>query len=171
MKAATEAVKKALTTYAGVLSRWQRSSGDFKSAHELQPALADAQFNADVVDRHIADLVDQQQMMMQSGQCAGDKLDALKKKLDQLKGKIPGGQLPKGEGDDGEDEDDGDSPREPKQEDSPGHERPGKRGLEIQISEEDALRLLESFQLDGNRKLPMGGTEPGKPVDRKGRDW
>ena len=172
LKAAAEAVKKALTAYAGVLSRWQRSSGDFKSAHEMQPALTNAQFNAEVVDRRIAALVDQQQMMMQSGQCAGDKMDDLKKKLDQLKGKIPDGMLPKGsQGDDDEEEDDGDKPREPKKEDGPGQERPAKRGLEIQITEEDALRLLESFQLDGNRKLPMGGNEQGKPVDRKGRDW
>jgi Arc/MetJ family transcription regulator len=171
LKAAAEAVKKALTAYAGVLSRWQRSSGDFKSAHEMQPALTNAQFNAEVVDRRIAALVDQQQMMMQSGQCAGDKMDDLKKKLDQLKGKIPDGMLPKCTDGDEDEEDDGDKPREPKKEDGPGQERPAKRGLEIQITEEDALRLLESFQLDGNRKLPMGGNEQGKPVDRKGRDW
>lgn len=171
LKAATEAVKKAMETYGVALGRWQRSSGDFKSASDLRPSFTNAQFNASVVDRHIAALIDKQDMMQQCGKCAGDKLDQLKNKMKQLKGRLPDGKLPGGSGDDEEDEDDGDQPREPRKEDGPGREREGRKGLEILISEEEALRLLESFQLDGNRKLPMGGNEPGKPADRKGRDW
>jgi Ca-activated chloride channel family protein len=171
LKAATGAVKKALETYGVVLARWQRSSGDFKSASDLRPSFTNAQFNAGVVDRHIAALIDKQDMMQQCGKSAGDKLDQLKNRMKQLKGRLPDGKLPGGSGDDEEDDDDGDQPREPKKEDGPGREREGKNGLEILISEEEALRLLESFQLDGNRKLPMGGNEPGRPADRKGRDW
>jgi Tfp pilus assembly protein PilF len=172
LKAATEAVKKAMETYGAVLTRWQRSSGDFKSALELEPSRTDAQFNAEVVDRNIAALIDKQAMMKQAGQGAGDKLDQLKEKMKQLKGKIPDGELPGAPGDDEEEEDDGDQPKEPQKQDGPGREREAKQGLQILITEEEALRLLESFQLDANRKLPMGGEgDPGKPVDRKGRDW
>jgi tetratricopeptide (TPR) repeat protein len=67
LKSATDAVRRALERFGGVLGRWRRASGDFKSAFELRPSDADAQFNADVTDRHIADLVDRMdamQMMM-----------------------------------------------------------------------------------------------------------
>ena len=40
------------------MSKWERSSGDFKSTVELKGTDADAQQNADTVDRYIARLVD-----------------------------------------------------------------------------------------------------------------
>ena len=58
LKAATQAVRQALETYGAVLAKWQRASGDFKSAHELQASDLDAQANAEVVDRSIARLVE-----------------------------------------------------------------------------------------------------------------
>src|SRR5262249_23602634 len=58
LKAAAEAVKRAMDSYGAVLSKWQRASGDFKSAYELRPADSDARLNAEVVDRSIAKLVD-----------------------------------------------------------------------------------------------------------------
>jgi len=54
LKAATEAVRKALDVCGTTLARWQRASGDFKSALELKPSERDAQENAEVVDRCIA---------------------------------------------------------------------------------------------------------------------
>ena len=42
LKAAMEAVRKALESHAAVLGRWQRASGDFKSAVEIDPSFADA---------------------------------------------------------------------------------------------------------------------------------
>ncbi len=58
LKAATEAVQRALKVHGAVLARWERSSGDFKSALELNNTDADARQNAEVVDRCIAKLVD-----------------------------------------------------------------------------------------------------------------
>ena len=111
LKAATEAVKKALTAHGAVLSKWQRASGDFESAAELQPKLDEARFNAEVVDRHIAALVDQQQLLMQCMQGLGEKRQELGDLLKKLKGRIPGGLLPKAPGDEDEDdEEDGNQP-------------------------------------------------------------
>ena len=66
LKAAIEAVKQAMESYGTVLTKWQRASGDFKSALEVwNPADADARTNAAAgMDRRIALLVDQLQMMM-----------------------------------------------------------------------------------------------------------
>ncbi len=64
LKAAMEAVKNAMKQYGSVLAKWQRSSGDFKSAFELRPVDTEANKNGDVVDRRIAALIDQQQQML-----------------------------------------------------------------------------------------------------------
>lgn len=169
LKAALAAVKKAMEAHAAVLLRWQRASGDFKSAHELQPALDDARHNAEVVNRHIAALVDKQEMMRQCMQCLGGKRQQLKEKMDQCKKKMPDGALKQDEGDEEEDEEDEDQqPKEPK----PGQREQEQRdGKQMALTWEEAMRLLESLKLDSNRKLPMGDRELANPKDRKGRDW
>ena len=58
LKSAIEAVKQALDAHGTVLNKWQRSSGDFKSTVELSGKDEDASFNADLVDRQIALLID-----------------------------------------------------------------------------------------------------------------
>ncbi len=130
LKAAMEAVKKAMETYGGVLTKWQRSAGDFKSSYELSPGDAGAKTNADVVDRNIAKLVDLQQMMMQAlGSLAKQRGD-LGKKMAQLKQKMPdgGGDQLKGKGDD-DDDDEEKQAKGPKE----GEEEPGpKDGKEMQ---------------------------------------
>ena len=65
LKAATEAVRRALQVHGAVLGRWERASGDFKSAAELNGADADARHNSDVLDRLIAKLVDSLREMQQ----------------------------------------------------------------------------------------------------------
>ncbi len=171
LKAATEAVKKALTAHGAVLSKWQRASGDFKSAFELQPGLDDARFNADVVDRHIAALVDQQQMMMMAMQGMGEKRQELNGLLKKLKGRVPGGTLPKAPGDDDEDEDDDGDQKPPPKPEAGQQEKEAKAGHEMALTPEEAMRLLESLKLDANRKLPMGDQETAPPRDLKRRDW
>jgi hypothetical protein len=169
LKAATEAVKKAMETYGSVLAKWQRAAGDFKSSYELSPADEDAKKNGEVTDRYIAKLVDQQQMMMQAMVALGKQKGDLGKKMAELKKKIPNGAGPKltGKGDDDDDDEDKQPPG-PKD----GQEEPGpKDGKEMQLSREEAARLLDMLKLDGNRKLPMGTNDLGKPKDRKGRDW
>ena len=48
----------------------------------------------------------------------------------------------------------------------------GREGNEVPISPEDAARLLESFDLDRGRTLPMGFEEEADPDQQKeGRNW
>jgi len=85
LKAATQAVKRALQSYGNALGKWERSSGDFKSAVELNRADNDAQLNADAVDRYIAKLIDSIREMEQAASAMGNKGEELKEKMKQLK--------------------------------------------------------------------------------------
>lgn len=174
LREAMKALDKALEAHRTTLLRWQRASGDFKSAHELRPALEDARFNGEVVDQHIVRLVDQQEMLMQCMGGMGDKLADLRMKLNEMKGQIPGGMLPKG-GEEDEDEDDEEGgPRDPQDQQGQGREREredARKGRRQGMSEEEAAMLLNSFKLDANRKLPMGDRDTGRPEDRKGKDY
>jgi hypothetical protein len=168
IKSATEAVKKALEEHGAVLARWQRASGDFKSAFELHPD-DDARANAERVDRQIAKLVDRQQALKLAMQSCNTKKESLQGKLGEMKKRIPKDKLKQcqnGEEDDDEEE----PPKEPK----PGQQEPKPKesdGRERLMSPEEAARLLEALKLDANRKLPMGFEKEAKPRDRTGRDW
>ena len=169
LKAATEAVQTALESYGVVLSKWQRASGDFKSAHELSRSDTDAQANADAVDRSIAKLVDTQRIVMKSSQCTKKTREALRQKMGELKKRLPKElkkQCEKGEEEDEEDQDK--PPKEPK---AGQQEAKAKVGQEKLLTPEEAARLLEMLRLDTNRKLPLGMTDTGAPKDRKRRDW
>jgi hypothetical protein len=51
-------------------------------------------------------------------------------------------------------------------------EATGREGEEKPISPEDAQRLLESFQLDRGRRLPMGFEDKADPDEQmKAKDW
>jgi tetratricopeptide (TPR) repeat protein len=170
LKAATEAVKQAMESNGAVLEKWRRAAGDFKSAHELQPADSDAQVNAEIVDRKIAKLVDLQQLMMQMKAGLGKQHGDLHQKLKKMKEKMPGdpGQQFKG-GDEEDDEDEDKPPPEPK----PGQkEGPSKDGKERMLTPQEAEGLLGMLRLDANRKLPLGVSDTATPKDRKQRrDW
>jgi len=176
LKSAIEAVQKAMDAYGAVLTKWRRSSGDFHSAHELQPSNSDAQTNGELVDRAIAKLMDEmkQAMMMQGSGEMTEKREELRKKMAELKKKIPGDMQDqiKNPGGDEEEDEDGAGQRERK-EPKPGQEEgPNKPGREIKMTAEDAARLLGMLKLDADRKLSIGGTdETSKPQNRKGRDW
>jgi tetratricopeptide (TPR) repeat protein len=168
LKAAMDAVKKAMEAHGAVLARWQRASGDFKGAHELQPSLADAQANGEVVDRCIAALVDQQEMLAMAMQCMGEKRGELKSRMQDLKKRLPDGPQKEDEGEDDEDEDQDKPPKQP----SHGQqEKEVKEGKEMVLTWEEAMRLLESLKLDANRKLPMGDKETANPKQRRGKEW
>ncbi len=166
LKAATAAVRRALDTHGAALAKWQRASGDFKSAVELNDTDADSRFNAEVVDRNVAKLVDSVHELQQCAGALGDKSRELSEKLKQLKGRIPAAQMPPGAA--GDDEDDEDSPfgLQPGQK-----EGPSKEGQEIPLSPEQAGWLLEAFKLDRERHLPMGQGAPAQPRDRSRPDW
>ena len=169
LKSATEAVKRALESYGVVLSKWQRASGDFKSAHELRPSDSDAQANADVVDRSIARLVDSQRIIMQNSECTKKSRESLRQKMAELKKRMPKElrqQCEKGEEEEDEDEDK--PPKEPKPGQQEAKEKEGNQKL---LTPEEAARLLEMLRLDTNRKLPLGMSDTAASKDRKPRDW
>jgi hypothetical protein len=167
LKGALEAVKRAMDSYGAVLLRWQRASGDFKSAFELQPKMEAARFNGDVVDQHIAALVDFIKLMQQAMGEGEEKRKELGEKMEQLKKKLPNGMQDMGDGDDEEDSEEQKmkGPQEGQM------EKPARTGREMAITPEEARRLLESLRLDVNRKLPMGDQQTGQPKDRVGKEW
>ncbi len=166
IKAATTAIRRALEVHGNVLTKWQRASGDFRSAVELKPVDADAQHNADVVDRHIAKLVDSMREMQSAQEGLGQMQAELGMVMKALRGKIPGEGIPPGPGEEEDEEED--EPFGPK----PGmQEGVGREGKEMQISPEQAGQLLDGFKLGGNARLPIGQGNEGKPKDRKGKNW
>jgi hypothetical protein len=166
LKAATKAVRQALQTHGAALSKWERSSGDFKSTVELNRADAEAQQNADTVDSYIAKLVDSLKELQQAAGAMGDKKDQLNEKLKALKGRIPAPDMPPGGA--GDDDDDEDMPNGQQQEQKEG---PGKEGQELSLSPEQAGWLLNGFKLDSEHRLPMGQESTALPKNRSGRTW
>jgi tetratricopeptide (TPR) repeat protein len=170
LKSAIDAVQRAMDTYGIVLAKWRRASGDFHSTAELCPSDTNAQYNADLVDRYIANLVDSMKMMMPNKSAMERQREELGKKMAQLKGKMPDQTGPPLMGENGDEDDDGDTP--PKQPKAGDQEGPVKNGEEMQLTPEEAQRLLGLLQLDTGRKLLLGGfDETAKPRDPKLRDW
>ena len=166
LKAATEAVRRALQVHGAVLTKWERGSGDFKSTLELNNADADARHNSDVLDRLIAKLVDSLRELQQcmNGMC--DKSQKLGEALKKLKGRIPAPDMPPGAA--GDSDEDEDQPLGPK----PGQEEgPSKDGKEMTLSPEQAGWLLDAYRLDSERRLPMGQGPAADPKDRSRPTW
>jgi hypothetical protein len=166
LKAATKAVKRAMETHGTALAKWQRASGDFKSTVELDRADQDAQQNAETVDRCIAKLIDSLRELEQIAMAMGNKGNELKEKMQALKGKIPAPDMPPGApGDEDEDEDMPQGPKEGQK------EGPTKDGEETALSPEQAAWLLEGFQLDSERRLPMGQKSTSDTNPRNRKPW
>jgi len=167
MREAEKAVRQAIEAHAATLLKWQRALGDFQSAAELKPANTNAAYNAELVKRHIARLIDQLRQMQQMLGGTGNKGEQLKEKLNQLKGRIPAPDAPPGGA--GEEEEEEEMPNGPK----PGMEEgPTREGEEQSpMSREDAGRMLDGFRLDGDRRLPMGGDKEAAPKDRNRPNW
>ncbi len=165
LRLAHEDVQRALDLYGAVLVRWRRSVGDFRSSDELKSS-EDAQVNARVVERHIEELLKHVKQLEQQKSQLGQTRAELKQKMAELKGKIPDELKQPGEGEEDEDEEE---PGQPKPE--PGMQRAGNEGEKRGITPEIAQQILEALGLKGDRKLPIGGDEPSKPRDRKGKDW
>jgi hypothetical protein len=166
LKAAIQAVRRAMESQGAALSKWERSSGDFKSTLELNATDADAQHNADVVDRYIAKLIDSLRELQQLAAAMGGKGDELKEKLKQLKGKIPAPDMPPGgAGDDDEEED------MPNGQQQGQKEGGGREGEQMSLSPEQAAWLLNGFKLDSEHRLPMGQESTAEPKTKSGRTW
>ena len=166
LKAATQAVRRALQVYGATLSKWQRASGDFKSAAELNRADSDARANSEIVDRCIAKLVDSLHELQQIARGMGNKNQDLGDALKKLKGRIPAPDMPPGAA--GDDDEDEEQPLGPK----PGQEEgPAKEGKETTLSPEQAGWILDAYRLDSERRLPMVQGAPAEPRDRSRPTW
>jgi hypothetical protein len=166
LKAAREAVGKALEVYGGTLRKWRLAADDFKSAAELNPADTNAQRNAEIVEQHIAKLVDSlREMQEMDGKLAGLR-QQLQNLLSELKGRIPKENAPPGaEGDEEDEPDMGSMPDQMEQPPKDGRE------LETAISPEMAGQLLDSLAPSGTRRLPMSDQKTSQPNEKKGRTW
>jgi tetratricopeptide (TPR) repeat protein len=171
MRAATEAVQRAMEADGKTLLKWRRSLGDFRSAAELNPADTSAARNAEIVEQTIAKLVDSLREMQQAAGSLGGKQSELNSLLKQLKGKIPAPNSPPGAaGEDGDEGEDGDRPLPESLSGLKESASGGGQEMDLKISPEEAGQLLNNIQPDG-KQLPMGQGEPGKPKSRSGRIW
>ncbi|MBW8865392.1 MAG: hypothetical protein JF609_10840 [Verrucomicrobia bacterium] len=175
LRSAEKAVKAAMDIYGKTLIRWQRAADDFKGAAELNPADTNAAYNAALVEKDIAKLIDTIRMMQQmAGMMAGEK-QQLDKILGKLKGQIPAPNAPPGGKGDDEEDGEGNGKGDIKPESLSGkEENAGRDGTEIQVqlSPDQAGQMLDALPVDGSRRLPIGGDQQGQPPgDKKGRNW
>jgi len=133
----------------------------------LRAADRDAAFNAEVVQRHIDELLKNLKELEQQKQQLGQSRADLKKKLKELRDKIPKGMLRPGEGEEDEEEEEEEQPKP----ESGWRDQAGREGDQRGITPEMAQQILEALRLNGDRKLPLGGDEKARPRDRKGKDW
>lgn len=178
LRAASEAIRRAMAAHGRTLVKWRRSLSDFQSAAELHPADTNASHNAEVVAREIARLVDSLKEMQQQAKPMAGESGRLNELLQQLKGRIPAQNMPPGAPGDGEE--DGEEGKDGKKsgdgttvESLAGMkegETEGGKEMGRTLSSEDAARLLDGLQPDG-KLLPMGQGEQGKARDRKGKTW
>lgn len=178
LRAASEAVRRAMAAHGKTLIKWRRALSDFQSAAELHPADTNANHNAEVVAKEIARLIDSMKEMQPMAQPMAGQAGRLKDLLAQLKGKIPAPNMPPGApgGDDKDDDDgtdgkkDGDGTTVESLTGMKEGETDGGKEMGRTLSLDEAARLLDGLQPDG-KLLPMGQGEQGKPRDRKGKTW
>ena len=168
LRLANEDVQRALDLYGSVLVRWRRSVGDFRSSDELKNS-NDAEHNAEVVERYIKELLKHTQQLQQLKEMLGGARADLKKKMAELKGKIPGDMMQPGQGE-GDEEDEDEGKDQPKPE-SGFEDHAGKEGEKRGITPEIAQQILEALGINGDRKLPIGGDERQKPRQKNAKDW
>lgn len=166
LKSTTLAIKKAMETHSSVLLKWERASGDFKSAFELKPSDTAAKTNGEFVDANIAQLIDMLQREQNSSMFLKGDSEKIKNMMAELKKRLP--KDSEEAKDDGGDEEENDKPKEPRKGDQ---EAPAQEGKEKQMDREEAMRLIESLKLDSNRKLPLGMEQTGTPKNNNGRNW
>ena len=178
LRAASEAVRRAMTAHGRTLLKWRRALSDFRSAAELHPADTNASHNAEVVAREIARLVDSLREMQQMAKPMAGASGRLNELLQQLKGRIPAANMPPGapggdkdEGEDGKDgKKDGDGTTVESLTGMKEGETEGGKEMGRTLSSDEAARLLDGLQPDG-KLLPMGQGDPGKPRDRARKTW
>jgi hypothetical protein len=170
-----------LDLLGSALQRWRRSVGDFHSVVELNSSRTDAAFNADVVERHIAELLKFKKQLEEEQENVGKQRDKLKDLMKKMRGKIPKEMQ---RGSDEEEDDEDDEPQDQKPEQETAKQQQQRIGGEREI-DPDMLRVLKEKMpqrtMSVGQEGPNGeresqgfrpdGQKPGEPKGRKGRDW
>ncbi len=164
---AVKAFNQAMEIYGATLLKWRRSLGDFKSAVEMNPADTNAAYNAKIVEKAIARLVDQIKQMQQMMIPAPGGRSQFKESMNQLKGRIPQEKMPPGAPGDEEDQD---APLDFPQGAMEGPSKEGKE-MKLMLSPEEAANLLKGLQLNERQGLPLPRGAGGQPGTRSGRNW
>ena len=169
LREAEKAVSAALETYGKTLEQWLRAADDFKGAAEMHPGDTNAAYNAEIVERGIAKLVDSVRKMQQMMGMMGQKKQDLGKLLSKLKGSIPAADAPPGPAGEDGDDDQGMKPEDlaDKKENAA---KPGEQ-MQVPLSPDQASQMLNGLSLDGTRRLEMSDKEGTPTKDRKGRNW
>ena len=171
LRVSRDDTQRTIDLLGSALSRWRRSVGDFQSAAELDAKNEDATFNADIVERKIAELLKFKKQTEQRSESVGSQREKIKELMKKLRGKIPKGMM--SESDDEEDDDDEGEKGEPKI----GEKQQQRIGGEREVSPEMARWLKETMK---RRTMSLGNEEgegfrpsdeQRKPAQRKGKDW
>lgn len=170
-----------LDLLGSALARWRRSVGDFRSAVELTPDRKDAAFNADVVEFHIAALLNFKKQLEEQQEKVGQQRDKLKEMMKKMRGKIPK-EKQRGS-DEEEDDEDEQEPEEEQGEKETAKKQEQRLGGDREI-DPDMLRILGekikqrsmSVGQEGEKETRGIGPDgklgdPKDPKGRKGRDW
>ena len=173
-----------LDLLGSALARWRRSVGDFRSAVELSPDRKDAAFNADVVERHIDELLKYKKQLEAQQEQVGQQREKLKDLMKKMRGKIPK-EMQRGSDEEEDDEEEDEPQEEEKGQKETAKQQQQRIGGEREI-DPDMLRVLKekmpqrtmSVGQEGEREGQQQGFradgksgDPKDPKGRKGRDW
>lgn len=161
---------------AGVLAVWTRSLGDFRGAHELDAADAQAKANADAIEELLRALRRETNALEEAIEAQRKKLEELRATIQELVKRIPDDKLPPETEGEGDDDENFLPPERQKPKQGSGDPKKGKPGEEKKMTEQEARGSLEGLKNEFGRKMPAGsqdgkGGNGGKPNDKKGKDY
>jgi hypothetical protein len=163
------AAERALAKRSGVAAAWLRSVGDFRGAHELDAADAEAHANAEKVETLLRLLRRENEQLREILADMARKHAELREVILELMRRIPPEERPAGG--EGEEDDEFGEPRQPQSGSGSGEANPGEEG---RMGEQEARSQLESLQDQFGRRMPAGGQgQPGRGrnAERRGRDY
>ena len=165
-----------VTKRNGVVATWTRSVSDFRGAHELDAADAQAKANADAIEELLRALRRETNALEEAIEAQRKKLEELRTVIQELVKRIPDEKLPQNAEGDEEDDENFLPPERQKPKSGKGDPKEGKPGEEKKMTEQEARGSLEGLKNEFGRKMPAGGQDGkggngGKPTDKKGKDY
>ena len=165
-----------VTKRNGVVATWTRSVSDFRGAHELDAADAQAKANADAIEELLRALRRETNALEEAIEAQRKKLEELRTVIQELIKRIPDDKLPQNAEGDEEDDENFLPPERQKPKSGKGDPKEGKPGEEKKMTEQEARGSLEGLKNEFGRKMPAGGQDGkggngGKPNDKKGKDY